>query len=204
MRATPDRYSYTPAASRQAPATHGNPQMVARVVLLLLLGSETVLFGTLVSSYLFIRTEAGAPPLVIQGGLARIWLPAFNTLVLLLSAAAAWYSVRSVRKDRRIAMENSLSWALVLGLLFVGLQVIEFSRSGMRPNDSTFGGIYLALLGFHAAHVLGGVVFVGLNLLRTRLGDFSARSYVPVEMGAWFWYYVTAVWLVLFSVLYLV
>jgi cytochrome c oxidase subunit III len=203
MSASSDRYPAS-TVGRQVPATRANPQMAARLALLLLLGGETILFGTLVSSYLFIRAEAGAASLLAQSGLERIWMPAINTLVLLLSAAAAWYAVRSIRKDRRLDMENGLSWALALGLLFVALQVIEFSKSGMRPNDPSFGGIYMALIGFHAVHVLAGVVFVGLNLLRARLGDFSARGFIPVEMGAWFWYYVTAVWLVLFAVLYLV
>ncbi len=203
MDAVTKRYSTSPTR-RQAPATRGNPAKIAQLALFMLLGSETILFGTLVSSYLFIRAEAGATSLLIQQGLGRIWLPGLNTLVLLLSAAAVWYAVRSIRKDRRLGMENGLSWALGLGLLFVALQVVEFSKSGLRPTDPAFGGIYLALIGFHAAHVLGGVVFVGLNMLRARLGDFSSRSFIPVEMGAWFWYYVTAVWFVLFLVLYLV
>ncbi len=202
MSAASDRYS-TPTR-RQAPATHGNPAGIARLALLILLGSETILFGTLVSSYLFIRAEAGAASLLAQFGLDRLWLPGLNTLALLLSAVAAAYSVRAIRKDNRQGMENGLAWTLGLGLLFVALQVVEFSKSGMRPTDLSFGGIYLALIGFHAVHVLGGVVFVGLNLLRARLGDFSDRRFIPVEVGAWFWYYVTAVWVVLFSVLYLI
>ncbi len=188
----------------QSPANRGNSPAIAKLALLVLLGGETILFGTLVSSYLFVRAEAGVAPSYTQAGLDRLWLPVVNTLVLLLSAAAAWYAARSINKGRRGAMQNGLTWSLMLGLMFVALQVIEFSKSGLSPVDAAFGGMYLALISFHAVHVLAGVVLLGLDLLRARLGDFTANSHTVVDVSAWFWYYVTAVWLVLFAVLYFV
>jgi cytochrome c oxidase subunit 3 len=58
-------------------------------------------------------------------------------------------------------------------------------------------------MGFHGLHVLAGVGFLIINLARTRLGDFSPTRYEAVELGTWFWYYVTVVWIVLFAALYL-
>ncbi len=187
----------------RSPMNRGNSASIAKLALVVLLGGETILFGTLVSSYLFVRAEASVTPSYTQAGLERLWLPIINTLVLLLSAAAAGYAARSIKRGRRDAMQNGLTWSLMLGLMFVALQVIEFSKSGMSPLDAAFGGMYMALIGFHAVHVLAGVVLLGLNLLRARLGDFTEKSHTVIDVSAWFWYYVTAVWFVLFAVLYL-
>lgn len=174
----------------------------ARAGLLLLLGSESVLFWILVMVYVFLhssRLQAAAAFTAPQ-----LALPALNTGILLLSVALAGWALHGVRGGNRSALQAGLAAALLLGLFFVGGQVIEFSRSGMAPGDQGAGGIYFTLIGFHAAHVLAGVVFLAINWWRVRLGDFGMHDHVAVEIGAYFWYFVTAVWLVLFVVLYLV
>jgi heme/copper-type cytochrome/quinol oxidase subunit 3 len=91
---------------------------------------------------------------------------------------------------------------LILGMLFVLGQIVEFNHSGMAPDDPAFGGVYFTLIGFHAVHVLAGVIVLGINLVRTQAGDFGPGHYIPLQMGTWFWQYVVAVWLVLYAVLY--
>ncbi len=93
---------------------------------------------------------------------------------------------------------------LGLGLVFVGGQFAEFASNGMRPGDQAFGGVFFTLMGFHAVHVLAGVVFLVINWVRGRLGDFSRGRHIAVTMGSWFWFYVTGVWLAMFVALYLV
>lgn len=166
-----------------------------------MLGAETVLFGTLLLAYLFLRANhpgSGLP------GRADVLLPVVNTAVLLASAGTAAAAVRAVRQGRLNVLTRDLLVTLVLGLSFVAGQVIEFSRSGMKPDDQEFGGAFFALIGFHALHVLAGVIFLAINVVRAVLGDFDRRRSIPVEMGAWFWYYVTGVWMVLFVALYVV
>ena len=82
-------------------------------------------------------------------------------------------------------------------------QIIEFNHAGLHIDDQAFGGVFFTLIGFHALHLLAGVFFLGLNLIRANLGDFSGERYEAVELGSWFWYYVTAVWVVLFMALYI-
>ena len=174
----------------------------ARAGLLLLLGSESVLFWLLVMVYVYLRSSSpqAAPVFTVP----QLALPSLNTGILLLSAALAGWALRGVRRGSRATLQAGLAAGLLLGLIFVGGQVIEFLRSGMAPGDQGAGGIYFTLIGFHAVHVLAGVVFLAINLWRVRLGDFSTYDHVAVEIGAYFWYFVTAVWLVLFVVLYLV
>jgi len=165
------------------------------------LASETAFFGTLLMAYLYLSLSNSVTP---QPALTRLIIPTINTAILLVSAGTAWLSNRSIRQGNVPALQRLLMITLALGLLFVAAQIYEFTRSGMLPDDREFGGVYFALIGFHALHVLAGVIVLVINLLRARLGDFSARRHIAVEMGTWFWFYVTGVWLVLFTVLFVV
>jgi cytochrome c oxidase subunit 3 len=180
-----------------------NQTLAAKATLGVVLASETALFGTLVMSYLLLRTgQAGWP--YMHPSISRLALPALNTSVLLVSAAMAWRSDKAIQGGKTEQLKTGLALACVMGLLFIAGQTLEFTRSGMRPDDPAFGGVFFALMGFHALHVLAGMVVLGLNLLRAQLGDFDQDRHLAVEMGTWFWYYVTGVWLVLFAVLYLI
>jgi cytochrome c oxidase subunit III len=188
------------ARSNRAARRQNNSVQIA---VLLVLGAETIFFGTLVVSYIASRMGGLASPFP-QAEIFHFTIPVINTSVLLLSAIAGGVALRGIRRGRRGLLVTGLSIALLLGLVFVAGQVIEFSRSGMSPSDTAFGGVFFALLGFHALHVVSGVVVLGLLLLRARLGDFNPRRHTAIQAGMWFWYYVTAVWVVLFIVLYLV
>lgn len=186
-----------------ATPTQRDQNLAAKVTLWMVLASETALFATLVMSYLLLRTgQAGWP--YMHPSASRLVLPTINTAVLLASAAVAWRSSLAIQRGDAGRLKAGLALASVLGILFIAGQIFEFTRSGMRPDDPAFGGVFFALMGFHGVHVLAGMVVLGLNLLRTQLGDFDQDKHIAVDMGTWFWYYVTAVWLVLFAVLYLI
>jgi cytochrome c oxidase subunit III len=175
----------------------------AENTLLLVLGAETVLFGTLVMSYLFLRTSGTNMgflhlqpiDLILAGG---------NTLVLLASAVLAWRAAQAIKKDNVKGLKTDLAAALALGAVFVLGQIFEFDHSGLTITGTIFGGAFFALVSFHALHVLAGMTLLALNLARAYLGDFSARRRSAITIGTWFWTYVAGVWLVLFTVLYLV
>ncbi len=179
-----------------------NPDDLARTTLLVVLASESTLFSTLLMAYLYLRTGAGQAAFVQVAG--SDWLiAAANTGVLLLSAWVVGQAATAIRNGDRRGLVSRLVIRLALGLVFVGGQVFEFNRSGMAPDDPAFGGVYFALMGFHALHVLAGIVILSVNAARAWLGDFTARRHTAVKAGAWFWYYVTGVWVVLFVGLYL-
>jgi cytochrome c oxidase subunit 3 len=178
-------------------------QGIARTGLLAALASETVFFGTLLSAYLFMRLGQPGWPQVATTP-ARIVLPALNTLVLLVSALAVVLGERALVRGSARGLSLGLGAALVLGLVFVGGQIAEFTSNGMQPGDQAFGGVFFTLMGFHAVHVLAGAVWLAINLVRTRLGDFTSARHISISMGTWFWIYVTCVWLTMFIGLYLV
>ncbi len=175
----------------------------AKIALFVVLASETIFFGTLLSAYFFLRATLTTWPL---GGItfARLLVPAANTAILLISALTMYLGLRAIRQNRASSLKAWLVLTLALGLGFVAGQVFEFNRSGMKITDQAFGGVFFTLMGFHAVHVIAGVVMLLLLLWRTIQGDFAARRYTAIQIGAWFWYFVVAVWVVLFSALYLV
>jgi len=174
----------------------------AKIAMIVVLGSETFFFGTLVSAYLFMRGVYPWP--MAETTLARLTVPIANSIVLLISVVSMYLSLRAVRAGKKAALVRWSALTLILGLVFVAGQVFEYTSNGMLPNDEGFGGVFLTLMGFHALHLLAGVVILGLIVMRARLGDFTPRRHVAVEVGAWFWYYVAGVWTALFAVLYLV
>ncbi|MGB7873812.1 MAG: cytochrome c oxidase subunit 3 [Anaerolineales bacterium] len=172
-----------------------------RIALLITLGTESVFFLTLLVAYAALRDQVSWD---VPHTLARLTIPLVNSGILLASALTAWWSSNAIRQDRQSALRGGLLVTVLLGLVFVGGQIYEFSHAGLSIDDQAFGGVFFTLLGFHAVHVLAGVVFLTLNLMRAQLGDFSAEQYEAVDLGNWFWYYVTAVWVVLFTALYLI
>lgn len=174
-----------------------------RTALLIVVAAESVFFGTLILSYLYLRVGQSDWPFN-HPSVSQLLVPSLNTLILLLSGATAWGSERAIEsgQDRR------LRWGLILtvglGLVFIGGQFLEFARTGMHPADQAFGGVFFALMGFHALHLLAGMVVLVVCLVRAGLGDFTPDRHQSVTLGVWFWYFVVAVWIVLFAALFLV
>ena len=176
-------------------------QAIARTAMLLFLGAESVFFLTLVMVAIYLRTNE----LHTQFAAYRpsLLLPGANTLVLGFSAFTMWWALGSVKRGNAVMLRRLLLVTILCSAFFVGGQVVEFLRSGMAPWEEGLGGLFFTLLGFHATHVLAGMIVLSALLIRAYLGDFDTASHVAVTMGAWFWYFVTAVWVVLFYLLYL-
>lgn len=174
-----------------------------RTALVIVVAAESVFFGTLILSYLYLRVGQSAWPFN-HPSLEQLLVPALNALVLLLSGLSAWGSERAIQagQDRRLKL--GLMLTVALGSVFIAGQVLEFTRTGMQPGDQAFGGVFFALMGFHALHLLAGMVVLVICLARAGLGDFTPARHQAVTLGAWFWYFVVAVWIVIFTALFLV
>jgi len=172
-----------------------------RIALFITLGAESIFFVTLLVAYAALRDEVTWN---VSHNLTRLAIPLINTAILLVSVTTAWMSTRAIRQNEQVSLRNGLLTTLLLGLIFVIGQIYDFRNAGLQINDPSFGGVFFTLMGFHAVHVLAGVVFLALNYVRANWGDFSSTRYEAVELGNWFWYYVAGVWLVLFVVLYLI
>lgn len=172
-----------------------------KVALLVVLASESVFFATLIVAYIAMRGQSGWP---VEHSLRRIAFPLANTALLGLSALSASLAEARLRRGDPSGLRGWLLATLVLGGAFVLGQAAEFGHAGLQIDDQLMGGVFFTLMGFHALHVLAGMVVLTLLWVRARLGDFSALRHDPVTTGVWFWYFVCFIWLVLFAALYLV
>ena len=181
----------------------GSKQGISRTTVLVVIASETAFFGTLLMSYLYLRTGQTDWPFA-HPALPRLIVPGINTLILIASMAVAWSAQQASRHGDKQALKIRLQLSLALGLVFIAGQVFEFTRTGMRPDDLAFGGVFFALMGFHGLHVMAGEILNGISAYRIDAKGLTEGLQASIEAGIWFWTYVVAVWIMLFAALYLV
>ena len=98
-------------------------------------------------------------------------------------------------RKQELIFEILKSRAEKSGLLF---------SEGMTLGSGPFGTTYFTLTGFHGAHVFGGVLMLGVILYRGMAGQFSSKHHDAVEAVSLYWHFVDVVWILLFSILYLI
>jgi len=94
----------------------------------------------------------------------------------------------------------------LIGIVFLIMQGTDYwllGHEGLTLSSGTYGTTYFTLTGFHGAHVFGGVVMLGVVLYRGMAGQFSPRHHDAVEAASLYWHFVDIVWILLFSLLYL-
>jgi cytochrome c oxidase subunit 3 len=163
--------------------------------------SEIMLFGALFAAYFVIRSESGGWP---PDGHERpeLILPGLNTLLLLSSSVTMQWAVRAIGRGEVATMRRALRVTLLLGSIFIVVQGYEFATNGFGLDAGVFGSTFYTLTGFHGAHVLAGLGFMAIVALRARRGLISAEHHTAVEAASYYWHFVDAVWVVLFSTLY--
>ena len=171
----------------------------------LFLGSECLLFGGLISTYMIYRGRVGNGPR--PGNVYDIPFTSVSSFVLLMSSLTMVLAVAAAQKrdDRGTTL-----WLTVTGLLgatFVGGQVYEFTamyNEGLGYTTSLFGSAFYTLTGFHGVHVTVGVIML-LSLV-----GIIKRSNVPgdkaevVELVGLYWHFVDIVWIIIFTLVYLI
>jgi cytochrome c oxidase subunit III len=175
-----------------------------RLAVLILLAGETMLFAGFIGSFLVYKIGApfwpppGLPRLPIQ----VTWV---NTFVLLASAGTMHLAVRAARRNRLSRMRLLLGVTAVLGTTFLVVQGSEWIRlvaHGLHLTSGTYGATFYTLIGLHGFHVLCAVLWLLGVFIAAMLGKFTAFRHTPVEICAIYWYFVCAVWPVLFYLVY--
>lgn len=176
-----------------------------RLAVLALIAAEAMLFTGLIGSFLVFKLSAPfwPPPGLPRLPLAVTWL---NTGVLLSSAGAMAAAVRAVRRSRRAELVRWLAVTLVLGSTFLLVQGSEWVRlvaHGLKISSGTYGATFYTLIGCHGMHMLGAVTWLSCVLVAALRGRYSARNMAGVDVCSFYWYFVCAVWPVLFVLVYL-
>ncbi|HEY6013933.1 MAG TPA: cytochrome c oxidase subunit 3, partial [Candidatus Limnocylindrales bacterium] len=169
--------------------------------------SEVMFFGGLFAAYFSVRANAPAwPPQEFHDTLKILPLVGPATILLILSSFTCQFAVWGIRRDDRTAFLRSMTVTVVLGVVFLLMQVTDYSTlggEGLTLSSGTFGTTYYTLTGFHGAHVFGGVIMLSVVLYRGMAGQFSSRHHDAVEAASLYWHFVDVVWILLFSLLYL-
>jgi heme/copper-type cytochrome/quinol oxidase subunit 3 len=168
------------------------------------IGSEVILFTTLILSFGLFRIQYADQYASFRKNLS-IPLIGINTFVLILSSYFVVRALNAVREDRIRAFLVNLLVVLALGTLFIVGQAYEWSQlfgNGIKL-DNTFGSPFFIVTGIHGTHVLIGLAWASILLL-FGLGDsYNGRDYGAIEFFGLYWHFVDIVWIILFSVIYL-
>jgi cytochrome c oxidase subunit 3 len=190
--------------------THGG---ISNPVLgmLLFITSEVMFFGGLFAAYFSIRANAAQwPPINTETGAPfQLQILPFvgpATILLIISSFTCQYAVWGIRANNRTQFLRAMTVTVVLGIIFLIFQGIDYTllgSEGLTLSSGTYGTTYYTLTGFHGAHVFGGVVMLSVVLYRGLAGQFSGKHYDAVEAASLYWHFVDVVWILLFSLLYL-
>lgn len=175
------------------------------LAILMLIASEMMLFSGLIGSFLIFRLQAAfwPPPALPRLPIAITWA---NTFVLLGSAATMFMAVRAVHQSRQRLMRRYLAATLVLGLTFLTVQGNEWVRlvaHGLTLSSGSYGGTFYLLIGCHGAHVTAAVIWLACVVFVATKGRYNARNASGIELCAVYWYFVCAIWPLLFGLVYL-
>jgi cytochrome c oxidase subunit 3/cytochrome o ubiquinol oxidase subunit 3 len=176
-----------------------------KLAMWLFLGSECLLFGGLISTYMLYRgrTQEGPKPDQIYD----IPFTSISSFILLMSSLTMVLAVSAAKQDDIRRTRLWLAATAALGSLFIGGQVYEFTafyREGLGFTTSLFGSSFYTLTGFHGVHVSVGIIMLVSLIVITVRGRIDGSRAEVVELVGLYWHFVDIVWIVIFTLVYLI
>jgi cytochrome c oxidase subunit III len=176
--------------------------------MLLFITSEVMFFAGLFAAYFNTRASADVwPPVEFTDTLKILPFVGPATILLIVSSFTCQIAVWSIRRGDRTRFLRAMAVTVALGIAFLLMQATDYFLLGSEQltlSSGTFGTTYYTLTGFHGAHVFGGVVMLSVILYRGMAGQFTARHHDAVEAASLYWHFVDIVWILLFTLLYIV
>ena len=173
------------------------------------LASEIMFFTALIGAYLAFRV--GGQFTFVEMEIVRealnVPLAAANTFLLIVSSFTVVMALEAVQEDRMNRFVLFLLASLALGSTFIAIQGIEWTEllhHGITPTETMFGTVFFVLTGFHGLHVIIGLFWLTFALLKAFRGDFTQEQNMGIEMFGLYWHFVDIVWIVLFTLIYLI
>jgi cytochrome c oxidase subunit III len=174
-----------------------------RVAMFCLIIGESAIFTIFVVAYIFYIGKSLYGPTPKQ----VLEIPVFGTICLLSSSLVIWLSERALERNK-IKLFGAL-WALTLalGVIFLVDTGLEWHtliyEKGLTISTNLFGTTFYSLVGLHASHVLFGIVGLTTVLIFTLLGKVREEHSERIQVLALYWHFVDAVWVVVFTVVYI-
>ena len=171
----------------------------------LFLGGEIIFFATLILTYIMVRLIQPAAYLEFKSHLS-IPLIGLNTFILISSSYMLVRGFEAIQDGNRKGLMSNLVAVLLLGALFLAGQAFEWTtlfREG-EGISSTFGTTFFTVTGIHGSHVFVGLIWGLFILFSAKSGAYSEHDYHGVELFGLYWHFVDIVWIVLFTLFYLI
>jgi len=162
--------------------------------------TEAALFGYLLFGYFYFAIQ---PHEMWPAEMPTFKLAGPNTVILLISSVAVWYGERGGRQGSRSKQATGLGIGVLLGVIFVVIQVLEWKSKSFSYNSGPYGSIFFVVTGFHMGHVVLGLLMLFPLTIWSMLGYFGPGRDAPISIGAIYWHFVDAVWLTVFFSLYI-
>ena len=169
------------------------------------IGSECLLFGSLISTYLVYKGKSLTGP--YPHDILNIPFTSVSTFDLLMSSLMMVLALAAVQRGDLKQAKVWLFATALLGALFLAGQVYEFSafvREGLGLTTNLFGSTFYVLTGTHGAHVTEGVIWLLTHWVRALRGRLGPQHAVTIEITGLYWHFVDVVWIVIFTLVYLI
>lgn len=170
--------------------------------MMLFCATEAALFAYFIVSYFYLHGAAVA--FAAEGGRhSSLRLPVLMTVLLVSSSFALRWGEKGIERGDNMRLMVSLGVTILLGLAFLAAQGVEYAHSDHMPQTNAYWSVFFTITGVHGAHVAMGLLMLVMNLIRASLGQFTSDRRLAVQNGALYWHMVDAIWLVIFTTLYL-
>ena len=177
-----------------------------KLVIWLFLASEIMFFTGLIGSYIVLRF-ANLEVWPVPSTVLNIPLTGLNTFILICSSATLVLGLASIQRGYKEGLQVGMFLTVLLGSVFLAIQMHEYSElihDGFTISSSIFGSCFFTLTGFHGAHVFAGVIWLIVITAKTFKGKYTPDEYAGIELVGLYWHFVDLVWIILFTILYLV
>jgi cytochrome c oxidase subunit III len=174
-----------------------------KIGMLALIIGECGIFSIFVAAYIFYigRGLSGPTPRILE-------VPIFATICLLSSSGTIWLAEHAIEHGRMRSFGAWWALTIALGLIFISYTAIEWHhlifREGLTISTNLFGTTFYSLVGLHASHVIVGLIGLSIILIFTLTGHVNPSHAERIQVFAMYWHFVDAVWVVVFTTVYLV
>jgi cytochrome c oxidase subunit 3 len=170
--------------------------------MLLFIISEIMVFGAFFTAYFFIRVVKGDHWFPFQGDVLPVAVAGVNTAILLSSSLTMHWAQTSIKHDNRFGLKAGILSTFLLGCTFLFVQVNEYVHVGFGPRDHAQGTIFYGLTGLHGAHVFIGLTLLAMVTVRSFRGHYTPQEHRGVEVPGIYWHFVDAMWIIVYSSVY--
>ncbi len=176
-----------------------------KLLMWLFLASDCLFFGSLIAAYLLYRDRNTVGP--YPKDLYDIPFTSVSSFVLLMSSVSMVLALAAIQRGDVRSLRIWLTATALLGLTFLSGQAFEFTEfwdKGLSLRANLFGSTFFVLTGFHGTHVAIGVLILGSIVVRSLQGRIKQEDSMNVELAGLYWHFVDIVWIVIFTLVYLI